>query len=224
MRRASRRTHPAIAAQRGPRLFSEGRYVMGHSISILTYDLDVDRKLVWDEVNEFCRENCDPYEHGGFIPEILADEVVWDSRRDVFADLEDAEEYLYDYAYSHPYVPVAVRYRSEGKPSRKTESLHARCLSTLESIHEMEDKARPINRKAEYVGCAGCGSKLARKLLGKRTKCPLCGHDLRAQSVIKSIDAKYEKLSALREQHRESVKKDSAKAPVRWAVIAEVHC
>ena len=63
---------------------------------------------------------------GDSSPTILADEVVWDSRRDVFADLEDAEEYLYDYAYGHPYVPVAVRYRSEGKPSRKTESLSMR--------------------------------------------------------------------------------------------------
>lgn len=197
---------------------------MGHMIEILDFDLKVDRKAAWAEVNDFCRMNCDPYEFGGDVPEVLASPIEWETSRSVFGDLEAASDYLYARAVRNPYVPTAVRYRSDGTPSRRTLALIERLEKLRGELRAMQEKSLPKHRKSEYIGCPGCGSKLARVLLYDRYACPLCDHDLRSQSAVKSIDAKVERMAEVCKKLRESRVADGEKAPIRWAVIAEVYC
>ena len=197
---------------------------MGHMIEILDFDLKVDRKGAWAEVNDFCRINCDPYEFDGDVPEVLASPIEWETSRSIFGDLEAASHYLYARAVENPYAPTAVRYPQRWGPLLVGPSHYRRLERLRTELRAMHEKSLPKHRKSEYIGCPGCGSKLARVLLYDRYACPLCDHDLHSRSAVKSIDAKVEKMAEVREKLRDSRIADGEKAPVRWAVIAEVHC
>lgn len=196
---------------------------MGHAITYFDFDLKVDRAAAQEMVNQFCRENCDPLEHGG-IPDVIAAPIVWKNSTKPFADFQAAKEFLFDGALSNPYVPVAVQYRTEGEPSGATISLNERYERLLEEIRLMREKALPRNRKSAFIGCPECGSKLSREHLGDQWKCPVCDHDLRAPSAVRAIDSKQVKLVKTRDMLHEARMRDGRRAPIRWAVIAEVHC
>ena len=196
---------------------------MGHAISILDFESGVSRKYAWECVNDFCRANCDPWEYDGCVDDVIAAEITWRDDTE-FPDFAAAEEFLYDYRCNHTYEPVAVRYRSEGKESRRTAALAERVDVLNAELASMRQKALPSNRTSAFIGCQACGSKIARAHLGSEWRCPVCGKDLRAPSAVKAIESKVARIDEARNRLRESRIKDGARAPIRWAVIAEVHC
>ena len=80
--------------------------------------------------------------------------------------------------------------------TKKAEDLQRR-------IKETQDKAEKYAREnsihthtSEFRGCKKCGSKLATKYV-KGENCPLCGNDLRSETVVKTLNGYAEKIRAL---------------------------
>lgn len=197
---------------------------MGHAITILTFPENVDEKKAWAEVDEFCRENCDPCEHGGAAPSGLARPIKWKREVRVFATFEEAEDFLTFNRDRLPYEPWAVRYRAETKPSSRTKMLEERVERLEREFKDLWESTLPSKRKARYITCPYCGSSLSRTLLDAVVKCPLCLTDLRSRTSLKRIAAKDAARMNAKVALMESKERDRRKTEVRWAVIAEVHC
>lgn len=80
--------------------------------------------------------------------------------------------------------------------TKKAEELQRR-------IKETQDKAEKYAREnsihthtSEFRGCKKCGSKLATRYI-KGENCPLCGNDLRSETVVKTLNGYAEKIRTL---------------------------
>lgn len=196
---------------------------MGHAINIYTFPEDVDPPVVQECADEWCRCNCDPWEHGGDALHVTADPVRWKRGLAVFPDLEAAEDYLCSGARP-AYETWAVRFRSDGEPSKRTMKIEERLARLEGELESLRSSTLPAKRKSALIGCAACGSKLSREHLGVRDCCPVCGAPLRSKTDLERIAAKGKAVAAAEGALRESRAKDGERAPLLWAVIAEVHC
>ena len=78
------------------------------------------------------------------------------------------------------------------KETSKIKSLKERLKATREKKEQYIKKEQIINHKSSLIGCKHCGSKIAREFL-KNDYCPVCGTDLRSETVIKTI-ARYDEI------------------------------
>ena len=184
---------------------------MGHAIEIFDYPETTNVSRMQMDADQFCQDNCDPWEHGGSREGVTAEPVRLKRDADIFPDFEAAADYLYSGARPD-YETWAVRFRGEGAPTMRAE-YEALLRSTL-----------PARRKSALIGCAACGSKLSREHLGERDRCPVCHAPLRSKSDLDRIAAKSGAVRRTVRALRESRANDGERAPVRWAMIAEVHC
>lgn len=88
---------------------------------------------------------------------------------------------------------------------------------------EYEDKHSVKNKKAEFVSCPECLSKIRRCRL-RSERCPMCGKDLRADYILERIKKYDQDLNELSDKYNEIVKNRKEKCPIRWAFKVEVHC
>ena len=120
-------------------------------------------------------------------------------------------------------------------------NLERRLDDYRKKISELEQKAHYEGVSAKYIKCKNCGSSLSTAFCGKKrgplglghfrgfsNDCPVCGKDLRPQSVKDKI-AKYkqtvqELTEALKQEQRALEEKQKNKAILYWAVACEVHC
>lgn len=59
-----------------------------------------------------------------------------------------------------------------------------------------------VTRTSDYIGCQKCGSKLSRQYL-KSSKCPLCGDDLRSNTVIKHVIVMQSRLLEMEDTYKQ---------------------
>ena len=79
--------------------------------------------------------------------------------------------------------------------SSKLDTLEKRLDAEKAKLEEYKKAHSVITFKAEFVGCPGCKSKLAKKQLMKikePNRCPLCESDLRGKTTLETIN-RYEK-------------------------------
>lgn len=101
--------------------------------------------------------------------------------------------------------------------SSKAETLEKQYESALKHVLDIAEKNSPVRVKAEFIGCKGCGSKLAKKYIkvyGKVCNCPLCKSSLfskTAQERIQKASEKAEKIKA--EWQKEQAKEEAASKP-----------
>ena len=123
------------------------------------------------------------------------------------------------------YDDHAVQYKDKSAlaPTKAMLANKEKARKLMADKKAYEEKHDPRARKAEYIGCKTCGSKLSREYL-RGNKCPMCGTDLRADYVVERIakyNADYKKLL---EQYMEMESKQKGKCPIKWLVKIEVHC
>ena len=145
--------------------------------------------------------------------------IEWRDAMTPFSSAEEAKVYIQEQSNHSFYLQIAVpfyKYNSNEKLKEMQEKLET-------AKAELEKAKKPYYSvdtvKAKYVGCKHCGSKLAVPYI-KSNKCPLCGEDLRPQSVqdkMKRLAAKVKKL----ESDVEAKKKRLAE--VYWLVKVEYH-
>ena len=111
-----------------------------------------------------------------------------------------AEEFLSLTAF-----PVAVGFRDEVEDTEEVLAIIERIKTAEERLDAFIEKQSVRNFQAKNIGCRKCGSSIAREYL-KNDICPVCGSDLRVQSVIDGEAqqrAKIEESKKLLEQQRE---------------------
>ena len=81
----------------------------------------------------------------------------------------------------------------------KAKELEKKYEEAIDRVYKIAEENSPLRVKAEYIGCKGCGSRLAKRYIRqsyKYCKCPVCGCSLfsnTAQERIRKADGKAEK-------------------------------
>ena len=80
--------------------------------------------------------------------------------------------------------------------TKKAEELQRRIQATKEQADKYAKENSIHTHKSEFRGCKNCGSKLAVKYI-KGEVCPLCGVDLRSETVVKMLKGYETKIKQL---------------------------
>ena len=148
-------------------------------------------------------------------------------KREPLDSYKEAEEFLYHSPEADRYYrkyDTAVRFLDYSciAPTKKMLDLKRRLDETVQKKTDYAEKHSVKNFKADFVGCPGCGSKIARRFI-HADKCPLCHKDLRSETTIKTINGYDEKIKELGKLYDEAEKKNKKKAKVMWAVYAQAY-
>lgn len=208
---------------------------MGHVIDYMSFDCKTPRKTMLAYVEDWAKQNVDPYElsDDGDIYDLdvyngtLLGDKAWHENK-VYACKQDAMDAIdkmdkgfyddhavlyYDVDSLKPTAAMNAIKRQQDKVQEKRDAL-------------INDSKKWTGRKSKYVSCEHCGSKLNIEYLRKlhTYTCPLCGDDMRSETVLNRIKAYDEKIKELRAKYTTEMKKLKRKASVKWLVKMEVHC
>ena len=118
---------------------------------------------------------------------------------------------------------LAVRYMElpEGVTSVELESLRLQFEQAVKEQGNLERTDYIQSLKAEYIGCKGCGSKVSKKYI-KFNKCPVCGYDLRSDSVKRKIAEAKNKVKEIQEQIKQEEQKLMGQdVNIKWLIKIE---
>lgn len=195
---------------------------MSHNIKMVTYSQNVNKTKVQELWNDYVRSENWQEGSGG-----LPNNINWVENK-VFDTYEDAENYIKECDEKIWYNCMAVQYRDTPKDitSKAMGALKERLQKESDKLNEYT-KAHTVKAfKADFVGCAGCGSKLAKARL-LSDKCPLCRADLRGKTTLETI-ARYENNiqelnKKIKEEEKKLTIKYANKAEIRWLCKVEYH-
>lgn len=184
-----------------------------HNIRFWDYREDCNRGSVLSEISEYAMCNGDGY----------SGPVRWHDDLPVAKNREEAEEIIRKLDNGW-YDDHAVRYYdySEAKETKKIQDMKKRAEELAAKIGEYAREHTVRNFKANLIGCAKCGSRVSREYL-RSDRCPVCGGDLRSESVIAGEKALYAKRAKLWENIKEETEKQEKIRKVRWLVKFEFH-
>lgn len=190
-----------------------------HNIEHWDYPQNANKRTVANEIDEYVahedwKEGCSGLYNGIR----WLDGNIYDSYDEAMDALEKLDRGNYD--------NLAVLYKSYAhvKRTKKMEALQERMFQVQEAKRVLDNKSvKELSaRKSQYLGCKNCGSKLATKYI-KNSKCPLCGAELRSDTVMARLNAMSDKFSALLKECKAEEKKAKNKAETRWLVKFEYH-
>lgn len=190
---------------------------MGHMIDYIPVDTRDDILPAahdFAHVNTNRQENWDGSYHGNMT---ILDSV------EPLNNYDAAVEYLSKRSQSarHSYSDFAVRYYSSDGDGTHKDTV----LPLVRKLASLEEATAPRNRKAKYVSCPRCGSKLSTEHLGAhQTGCPLCCTSLLSETDRKRIAALKERIRRAMDKKRLAGLKRKGKGKVKWLVKVEVHC
>ena len=110
------------------------------------------------------------------------------------------------------------------KPSKKMETIQSRMESINKKQADYISKNHIKNHKSKFITCPKCGSKVNVEYVDTYyDQCPVCGCDLRSDTVKQTIERYAERINECKDQLRTEKKKLASKAPVCWLVKYEYH-
>lgn len=194
---------------------------MSHNIETAIYPEDVNRDKVqreWDThaAIEGRQEGCTGL-HG---------KIRW-LNVPPLEDEEAAEAYIESVDRGW-YDQIAVRFKQYERltPSKRHQALAAKVRELLDKYNHLERTLHYKDAKAQFIGCRHCGSKIAKAYLDTNM-CPVCGKDLRPESVLDAISnarARWDKACAdLKAEEKKMMAKQTSKAKICWLVKIEYH-
>ena len=142
----------------------------------------------------------------------------------VFESYEEAYNYLREVSqeWSRSYNPYVEFIDVEkAKVTSKMKTLEKRINDTYGKKMAYIEKEHMVNHKSSLIGCCKCGSKIARLYIGKNDKCPVCGNDLRSDTVKNTIKRYEEIMNDCKKQLSEEKKKQKNKCPHKFLVMYE---
>lgn len=160
----------------------------------------------------------------------LGSPIKWNDLATPCENREAAEDWINKHDRGN-YDQIAVTYYDIDP--HKLSSAKLRSLEEREKkeYSKMNALANPIYAKthsAAFIGCKHCGSKLNSEFVSTN-KCPLCGNDLRPESLldkIKQQKAKIRELQLEGNKERDKLWKKAMKKKetcVRWMIKVEWH-
>lgn len=192
---------------------------MGHAINYIIVDRNADRATVIADICEEVEHSA--WQEGGSYNGTLKKGSHWHEGT-VYDSEEDAREAIsrFDNGW---YDDYAVLFRdTSALESAATKRIAGQIAKTKEKKRDYIEANHVTGRKSAFIGCSCCGSKLSREHL-KRDACPLCGADLRSETVCSRIEGFNEKLQELESRLTDEKKKLAKKAPIKWLVKYEYH-
>lgn len=135
----------------------------------------------------------------------------------IFDSFEEAEDYSNKiYSKWARKKNILLAFREEGKETKKIKDLKKRIESELEKKEQYYEAHKPRNFKSSYLGCPSCGSKVNKNHIVNYC-CPVCGSDLKSETVKKTLDRYDEKVKKLKLDIKQEERKQTRK--VKYAVF-----
>jgi len=193
---------------------------MSHNIKFFSYAENVNRVKVQRELNDYVAHE-DWQEGCSGLPR----NIRWLEDVNVCED-RNAAEAMIEIKDRNNYDQLAVRYYQNelGQDlcnDEKHRELSDAVIKACNVYRTRADLIYPKTYTAQFVGCKNCGSKLSVKYL-KSNRCPLCGHDLRPDHILKAIEAAHKKWDNAQKKLKDYENKKSKKK-VMWLVKIEYH-
>lgn len=184
-----------------------------HNINYWTYPEKTLGGTITNEVVKFVNSHGDRY---GTDSVKFIDHTI-------FEDEEKAREYINTLSNGW-YEGYAVKFYdySKCKSTKKVDELKAKFNEIADKRREYITTHHVKDFKASYIGCSKCGSKISREYL-RSDKCPVCGHDLRAESTLLRIASFDNRIHEYEARIKEETHKQKAKAEIKWLVKFEYH-
>lgn len=142
----------------------------------------------------------------------------------IFNDEDSAMEYIQENDRGN-YDGIAVKFRdfSSIEDTSKIREIRKKISETIQKKEEYIKAHSVKTRKAAYVNCPCCGSKLNKDRLYGNV-CPLCHTDLRSATVLDRIKSFDVKLQDYEQKIKAERSKQKDKAKIQWLVKYEYHC
>ncbi len=187
---------------------------MGHSINYIEVEEKANRKHVMEDIQEVAERYGDGYHS----------RMTWHDNVSPLQSKDEAKTFIEAHD-NGLYDDHAVRFYdySAAVKTDKIKEYETRLseLMTAKQEYIAEHSVRKF--QANYIGCAKCGSKIAKAYL-RGERCPVCGKDLRAQSTLNRIDSFNERIDGCRDKIEAEKMKQKSKAKIKWLVKYEYHC
>lgn len=108
---------------------------------------------------------------------------------------------------------VYAQVETTGIP-KTTQEIAQRKFNEEKKLMSYVAKNNCYDRKSATIGCKNCGSSLATKYMAakKLNKCPLCGSELRSDTVLKTIQGYQANIKKYEKQYAEGIKKARGKS------------
>ncbi len=92
---------------------------------------------------------------------------------------------------------------------KTTQDIEQRLRKEEQKLVDYTKKNNCYDRKSSTIGCKNCGSSLATKYMAaqKLNKCPLCGNELRSDTVMKTIEGYKANIVKYRKQYENGIAK-----------------
>lgn len=150
--------------------------------------------------------------------------VKWLRESHVFPSRSDAEKYIEENLTGW-YDNVAVRYMdySDASETAKIKQLKEAIEKLAEAKAEYKKIHSIQNRKAEYIGCPKCGSKLSKAYL-RSSNCPVCRASLICETDIARLESYDKRIAATRDKIEAEKMKQKSKAKQMVLIRFEFHC
>ncbi len=181
-----------------------------HNIDYFDYKENVDQKKITNELMDYIQENG---EYGG-------EDIRW--CREAICENEEAARKWIEGHDNGWYDQLAVRYyKPIPNKTKKLEELDQKVKDAYSVYNERNNASYVKTRTSDFIGCSNCKSRMNAKYL-LRNFCPICGEDLRTETILKSIAAAKSKWEAAKKTREDYINKHSNKE-IRWLVKIEYH-
>ena len=126
------------------------------------------------------------------------------------------------------YDNLAVRYHERKQPKETVAlaKLRERYRLAMEKYQTFQDTNDASTLQSAYLGCKGCGSRLATAYL-KKNSCPVCGHDLRPASQQEKVAKMVAHIRGLKneiQKEEEKARQNAEKTgKIFWLLKFEYH-
>ena len=173
----------------------------------------------YDDINDEVRRNADLYE----FPNMCARNRIIKYSNKIFTSYEEAKKYLFNNCEWSRKINPYVKFIDieKAKVTSKMQAIEKRINDTYEKKMTYIEKEHIVNHKSNLIGCCKCNSKIARLYIGKNDKCPVCGNDLRSDTVKNTIKRYEEIINDCKKQLTEEKKKQSEKCPHKYLLMFE---
>lgn len=188
-----------------------------HNVEYYEYPSKVDCRKVQNELYAYVAR--ETYGEGGgglYHPIRWLGSVTYPNREAAEEAIRQKDNGCYD--------QLAVKFfHYPARKDAKTYELEAKIKEAYAEFNRRERKLYPEQLTSEYIGCKECGSRLSRKHLVRHGSnfCPVCGKDMRPESMLKSIEVSRGRWNRAKDELRKY--KEHGKAECRWLVKIEYH-
>lgn len=184
-----------------------------HNIDYWVYDEKCDRRKILADIQRVAESEGDGY----------VGPLKWHDAISPLKNRDEAEKWIREHDKGW-YDDHAVRYYdySDAKETKKMTNLKEKGADLVKRLEEFEKEHSVRKHKAEYIGCANCGSKVAKKYL-RSEWCPVCRSDLRSEGVLKKIKEYNDRIAQARDDYRAEEEKQTSRAKIKWLVKFEYH-